>query len=118
MLAGSTVWGTSLALFGIAPNPWVGLACLTVAGIADTLSVVSRGTIIQTHTPNELLGRVTAAEQIVGQAGPDVGNLRAGLVANFSSGWLSLLSGGLLCVAAVALVGVSTPELRAAASTE
>ena len=112
MLAGSTLWGVSLALFGISPNPWLGLACLVVAGVADTLAVVSRSTIVQTHTPDELLGRVTAAEQMVGQAGPDLGNLRGGLVAHFSSGAVSLLSGGVLCVAAVVLAGMSTPEFR------
>ena len=36
---------------------------------------------IQLHTPDELLGRVAAPEQILGQAGPDLGNLRARLVA-------------------------------------
>ena len=41
MLAGSTGWGVSLALFGVAPNAWLGLACLVFAGAADTVAVVS-----------------------------------------------------------------------------
>jgi hypothetical protein len=65
-----------------------------------------------------MLGRVAAAEQIVGQAGPDVGNLRGGLVAGATSGTFSLVSGGLLCVAAVALVGATTPRLRTASVHE
>jgi MFS family permease len=112
MLAGSIGWGASLALFGISSNPWVGLGFLVLAGVADTVSVVSRGAIIQLRTPDSLLGRVAAAEQIVGQAGPDVGNLRAGLVAGATSGAVSLLSGGVLCVLVVALVGATTPRLR------
>lgn len=112
MLCGSAVWGAAIALFGISPNPWVGLALLALAGAADTVAVVSRGTIVQLHTPNELLGRVVAAEQIVGQAGPDIGNLRGGLVAGMTSGVTALVSGGLLCVAAVAVIGATTRDVR------
>ncbi|SEB31982.1 Predicted arabinose efflux permease, MFS family [Amycolatopsis tolypomycina] len=112
MLAGSAAWGAALAAFGLIPNPWLGLACLVVAGAADTVSVVSRSALVQLATPDALLGRVAAAEQIVGQAGPDVGNLRGGLVAGVTSGTFALVSGGVLGVLAVALVGAATPGLR------
>ncbi|MEU4155088.1 MFS transporter [Actinoplanes sp. NPDC026670] len=112
MLAGALTWGVALALFGVAPNAWAGLALLAVAGAADTVAVVARSTVVQRHTPDEFLGRAAAAEQIVGQAGPDVGNLRAGLVAAGSSATAALVSGGLLCVAAVAAIAARTPELR------
>lgn len=115
MLLGASIWGVALAAFGLMTNPWAGLGCLALAGAADACSVVSRSTIIQTHTPDALLGRVSAAEQIVGQAGPNLGNLRGGLVAGWTSGATSLFTGGLLCVLAVAGVGASTPELRAGA---
>ncbi len=112
MLAGSGTWGIALTCFGLAPNRWVALAFLVLAGAADTVAVVSRSTIVQLHTPDDLLGRVAAAEQIVGQAGPDLGNMRGGLVADATSGRTALAAGGLLCVAAVALIGTATPGLR------
>ncbi|MFK0294362.1 MFS transporter [Streptomyces sp. NPDC090442] len=112
MLGGSAGWGLALVLFGLAPNRWLALACLVLAGAADTVSVVSRSTIVQSHTPNALLGRVGAAEQTVGQAGPDLGNMRGGVVANATSGTVALVSGGVLCLAAVVTVGVLTPGLR------
>jgi MFS family permease len=112
MLGGSATWGAALTLFGAVPGPWAGLACLFVAGAADTVSVVSRSTVVRTHTPSGLLGRAGAAEQIVGQAGPDIGNMRAGLVAGATSGAVALVSGGLLCLAAVAAVAATTPDLR------
>ncbi|WP_043262359.1 MFS transporter [Streptomyces sp. e14] len=112
MLGGSATWGAALTLFGMSSEPWAGLAFLVVAGAADTVSVVSRGTVVQTHTPHELLGRVGAAEQIVGQAGPDIGNLRGGLVADATSSAAALVGGGLLCLAAVAAVGATTADLR------
>ncbi|MGW3995804.1 MFS transporter [Amycolatopsis sp. NPDC004772] len=112
MLAGSALWGAALTGFGLAPDRWLGLACLVLAGAADTVSVVSRSALVQLATPDALLGRVAAAEQIVGQAGPDVGNLRGGLVASAVSGTFALVSGGVLGVLAVVLVGAVTPGLR------
>ncbi|MER0477572.1 MFS transporter [Streptomyces sp. Edi2] len=112
MLGGSATWGAALTLFGMSPGPWAALVFLVIAGAADTVSVVSRSTVVQMHTPHELLGRVSAAEQIVGQAGPDIGNMRGGLVADASSGATALVSGGLLCLGAVAVVGATTADLR------
>lgn len=116
MLGGSATWGAALTLFGLSPDPWAGLTFLVIAGAADTVSVVSRGTVVQMHTPHELLGRVSAAEQIVGQAGPDIGNLRGGLVADATSGGAALVSGGLLCLGAVVVVGATTADLRSSSA--
>ena len=51
---------------------------LAVAGAADTCTVVFRGTIVQTVTPDQLRGRVLAADYIVGAGGGQLGNLEAG----------------------------------------
>jgi len=112
MLLGSTVWGASLLMLGLVSNAWLALGCLALAGAADTLAVVSRSTVVQLNTPNEMLGRVAAAEQIAGQAGPELGNLRAGLTAAATSGSVALVSGGVLCLAAIAAIVVKTPQLR------
>ncbi|MFE3163334.1 MFS transporter [Streptomyces sp. NPDC059224] len=116
MLGGSATWGAALTLFGFSTNPWAGLTFLVIAGAADTVSVVSRSTVVQIHTPHELLGRVSAAEQIVGQAGPDIGNMRGGLVADATSGAAALVSGGLLCLGAVVVVGATTADLRSSSA--
>lgn len=111
MLVGSSTWGVSLAAFGIAPNRWLALGFLVLAGAADTAAVVSRSTIVQLHTPDALMGRVTAAEQIVGQACPGLGNMRGGLVAGVTSGTVALVGGGLSCLFVVALLAATTPGL-------
>jgi hypothetical protein len=112
MLVGATAWGGALTAFAFASSPWVGLGFLAVAGAADTVSVVARSTVVQLNTPDALLGRVAAAEQMVGQGGPEVGNLRGGLVAAATTGTVALASGGLACVAIVMLIGLVTPGLR------
>ncbi|MFI6035551.1 MFS transporter [Streptomyces sp. NPDC051315] len=118
MLCASGTWGAALALFGVMTNAWAGLGMLVLAGAADAVAVLSRTTIVQTRTPDALLGRVTAAETIVGQAGPHLGNLRAGVVAGWSSGAMALITGGLLCLLAVTGVTATTPELRGRAAAE
>ncbi|HEX6354666.1 MFS transporter [Actinophytocola sp.] len=112
MIVGAVSWGGALTLFAFAPNPWLGLGFLVLAGAADTVSVIARSTVVQLNTPDELMGRVAAAEQIVGQGGPEVGNLRGGLVAAATTGTVALASGGIACVLAVVLVAVVTPGLR------
>ncbi|WP_202125044.1 hypothetical protein [Actinomadura physcomitrii] len=88
------------------------LAHLPHVGVAVSSAIVDPPGVVQLGTPAELLGRVGAAEQIVGQAGPDLGNLRAGLVADATSGTVAAVSGGLLCLGAVAAVAAATPSLR------
>ncbi|WP_367322923.1 MFS transporter [Streptomyces sp. HUAS ZL42] len=117
MLCAAATWGVALALFGLTTSAWAGLGMLVLAGAVDAVAVLSRTTIVQTHTPDALLGRVTAAETVVGQAGPHLGNLRAGVVAGWTSGATALVTGGVLCLLAVTGVAVTTPELRGGAAT-
>lgn len=112
MVVGAITWGAALTAFALAADPWLGLAFLVVAGAADTMTVVARSTIVQLNTPDAMLGRVSAAEQIVGRGGPEIGNLRGGLVAAATSGTAALVSGGLACIALVMLVSAVTPGLR------
>ena len=107
MVGAAACWGAALAAFGLVTSPWLGLLMLVVAGAADTVSVVSRGTLIQLATPDELRGRISSIELIVGISGPDLGNVRAGAVAQATSASFALVSGGLACLVALA-VSVAT----------
>ncbi|GAA4003532.1 MFS transporter [Allokutzneria multivorans] len=112
MLAAAGVWGVGLAGFGLAQPLWLGIACLVIAGAADTISVISRGAIVQIATPDAFRGRVGAVEHIIGVSGPDVGNFRGGLVAGVSSPAFALVSGGALCVVGVAHLAGRNKALR------
>ncbi|TQM44090.1 MFS transporter [Pseudonocardia cypriaca] len=112
MLAAAGLWGVALAGFGMAPNPWLALGCLAVAGAADTISVISRGALVQLVTPDAYRGRVTAVEDVVGMAGPYLGNFRAGLVAGATTAGVAAVTGGLMCVVGIAAVAAWTPALR------
>ncbi|MET0866103.1 MAG: MFS transporter [Nakamurella sp.] len=111
-LVAAAVWGVALAGFGLAGPLWLALGCLVLAGAADTVSVISRGAVVQLDTAERYRGRVSSVEQIVGTGGPELGNVRGGLLAAMTSASVALAAGGLLCVAAVALITATNPTLR------
>ena len=112
MLVASAVWGLALAVFGVVDGLLPTMLALAVAGAADTVAVVSRGTITQLATPDSYRGRISSFEGVVGVSGPDVGNVRAGLVAGWTSTEVALTLGGLMCVAGVAAVAWRNPSVR------
>jgi predicted MFS family arabinose efflux permease len=112
MLLAAGVWGVALAGFGMAPSLWPALGCLAIAGAADTISVISRGALVQLATPDAYRGRVSAVEDVVGMAGPYLGNFRAGLVAGATTAGVAAVAGGLMCVLGVVVVAATNHALR------
>jgi MFS family permease len=109
MLCAVSVWGAAFAGFAVVPTFWLTLSLLAVAGAADTFTVVFRGTIVQQSTPDELRGRVTAADYIVGAGGGQIGNLEAGALGSLTSPAISALSGGLATIAGAVVIGLALP---------
>jgi hypothetical protein len=104
-------WGVAIALFGVATWLPLGLLLLAIAGAADVISAVFRGTILQLHVPDRLRGRLQALNIAVVTGGPRVGDLEAGAVATATSAQISVATGGLACVAGVAILARILPEL-------
>jgi len=93
------VWGVGITAFGlVGENLWLGLAFLALAGAADVISAVFRGTILQLTVPDVLRGRLSAINILVVTGGPRLGDLEAGLVAAAFTPQVSVVSGGILCV--------------------
>jgi MFS family permease len=105
-------WGAAMAVVGLAPDVYVALACLAVAGGADECSAVFRDTMWKQSIPDHLRGRMAGIELLSYAAGPPAGQLRSGAVAAVTSVRFSLTSGGLACVAAVAGVVALLPAFR------
>ncbi|GGX08866.1 MFS transporter [Streptomyces malachitofuscus] len=112
-LSAAAVWGLALACFGLAGPLWLALGCLAVAGAADTVSVVTRGALVQLETPDAYRGRVSSVEHVIGVAGPELGNFRGGVLASATSASFSLVFGGLSAVLAIAVVAAANAPLRA-----
>ncbi|MGH8861927.1 MAG: MFS transporter [Jatrophihabitantaceae bacterium] len=111
VLVAGGVWGAALAGFGMADSLVATMAFLVLAGIADVTSVVLRSTIIQVATPDAYRGRINAAEIMVGGNIPQVGNFRAGAVAQWTSPNVSAASGGIAAVVGAVLVALAHPAL-------
>jgi MFS family permease len=109
MLAAVAVWGAAFAGFAVAPGLWLTLSLLAVAGAADAFTVVFRGAIVAAATPDQLRGRVMAADYVVGAGGAQLGNLEAGALASLTSPVLSAMAGGLATVAAAVLIALALP---------
>ncbi|MHB1595434.1 MAG: MFS transporter [Streptosporangiaceae bacterium] len=109
MLVSASVWGAAFAGFALAPDMWLALGLLAVAGAADTFTVVFRSAIVQTVTPDRLRGRVTAVDFVVGAGGGELGSLEAGAVGSLATPTVSALSGGLATVAGVVAIGLALP---------
>ena len=109
MLCTVAVWGAAFAGFAVASSLWLTLTMLAVAGAADTFTVVFRGAIVNTMTPDQLRGRVLAADYVVGAGGPQLGNLEAGALGSLTSPTISALTGGLLTVAGTVIIGLALP---------
>ena len=99
----AAVWGIAIVLVGLAPSLPLAVVYLALAGAADSVSGVFRGTIWNETIPSELRGRLAGVEMISYLSGPLLGNARAGWVASISSNTISVVSGGVTCVAAVLL---------------
>ncbi len=109
MLWAVAIWGAAFAGFAVVSSLWLTLGMLAVAGAADTFTVVFRGTIVQMATPDELRGRVSAADYVVGSGGAQIGELESGALGSLTSPVISALSGGLVTLAGVVVIGLALP---------
>jgi len=112
VVAAVVAWGAAITVFGLVPWLPLALALLAAAGAADVISEVFRSTLLQLAAPDGLRGRVSALWLAQVSASPRIGDAEAGTVAAVSTPQISVISGGLACIAgAVALVWL-IPGLR------
>ncbi|MGE7433973.1 MFS transporter [Kitasatospora sp. NPDC001175] len=109
ILAAVAAWGLSIAAFGLVHNLWLGLALLAAAGCADTISMIFRNTMMQVAAPDEMRGRLQGIFIVVVAGGPRLGDFESGTVASLTSPAVSVITGGLACLAAVLFLAARRP---------
>jgi MFS family permease len=102
-------WGAGIVVFGLAPGLGLALAGLVLAGGADMVSGIFRTTIWNQTIPDHLRGRLAGIEQVSYSTGPLLGNVESGVVASLASLRASIVSGGVLCIAGVAVAALALP---------
>ena len=105
-------YGAATVVFGLSARFWLTLLCLACVGAADTVSTVIRNIIRQLETPDELRGRMTGVNMMFFMGGPQLGELEAGVVAQFFGATLSVVTGGIGCLLATAVVARREGRLR------
>ena len=103
-------WGLAITVFGLTASFALALTMLALAGAADVVSAIFRGTIIQLAAPDALRGRMSSMHTAVVAGGPRLGDLEAGLVAELTSVRFSVVSGGLACVLGALAIARFAPE--------
>ncbi len=104
-------WGFAMALFGLVHTVWFGLLCLAIAGAMDVISTVLRNVLLQGAITDEFRTRVSAIQMAVVTGGPRLGDAESGIVASLFTTEISIVSGGLACIAGVFALSKWRPEL-------
>ncbi len=107
VLLGVTFYSLCTVVFGLSGTFLLSVAMLGGLGAGDAVSQVLRGTIVQLLTPDDMRGRVTAVNSVFTSSGPQLGQFRAGVVAELWGAEAAVLSGAfatLLLVAGLAAI--------------
>jgi MFS family permease len=112
LLTAVSIYGTATVVFGLSRSFWLTFFCLAVTGASDTVSTIIRNVIRQLETPDHLRGRMTGVNMVFFMGGPQLGELEAGVVANWFGAPISVITGGLGCLLATASISATTPAIR------
>ena len=112
MLVSVVFYGVATAIFGLATNFGLAMLALMVVGAGDTVSAIIRRTTRQIQTPDYMRGRMTGINQIFFMGGPQLGEVEAGLAAQFFGAPFAVFTGGILCLFGVGWINRRWPELR------
>jgi MFS family permease len=111
VLGSVAVFGAATVAFGLSRIFWVSLIALAITGAADTVSTILRQTIRQLATPDQLRGRMTSINMMFFMGGPQLGELEAGTLAVLIGAQLSVVTGGVGCLVAVAIAMFASKAL-------
>jgi MFS family permease len=112
MLSAAAMFGLATIVFGASTSLWLTFAALILVGGAHTMSAIMRNTIRQILTPDRLRGRIVSISFIFIQGGPQLGEIESGLVAQWMTTPISIVTGGIGCILAVGIIALAWPQLR------
>ena len=76
------IFGLCWIMFALSRWFWLSLALLFISGMVDNVSVVIRSTLLTLRTPPNLLGRVSAVNQIFIGSSNEIGSFESGVAAH------------------------------------
>ena len=95
MFVSVAVYGVAIVAFGLSRDFTLSMIALAVSGGADMVSVVIRQTLVQLDTPDDMRGRVSAVNGTFIGASNELGEFRAGTVAQWLGPIGAVVVGGI-----------------------
>jgi MFS family permease len=105
-------FGICILAFASSTVFWVSFSLLLLAGAFDAVSVVVRHTILQLETPEEMKGRVAAANTMFISSSNELGAVESGVAARLIGTVPSVYFGGAVTLLVVAVIAIRNPALR------
>jgi MFS family permease len=112
LLACVAGFGVCMILFALSRNFWISLFLLATSGAFDCVSVIIRGTLLQTLTPENMKGRVSAVNNIFIGSSNEIGMFESGVAAKALGTVPSVMLGGFLTLGVVGITGWLSKSLR------
>lgn len=106
------VYGAATLAFGLSENVVLSFALLVLVGGSDMVNTVIRQTFVQVNTPDEMRGRVAAVSSVSVMTGSQLGQFRAGIMADWFGAVGSVVIGGAVVVVMVGIWTGLFPALR------
>jgi MFS family permease len=104
-------FGLATIAFGVSTNPWMAGLFLLLTGALDNVSVVVRGTLVQSLTPDAMRGRVSAVNAVFVGTSNELGAFESGITAAWFGPVWSVVGGGIGTLLVVLLVMLRWPEV-------
>ena len=105
-------FGVATIVFGMSRDALLSFTLLALTGALDNISIVVRGTIVHTLTPDEMRGRVSAVNSIFIVSSNELGAFESGLTAAWFGPIISVVGGGIGTLLVVLAVMFRWPEVR------
>ncbi|MGW3567107.1 MFS transporter [Streptomyces sp. NPDC000941] len=110
--AAVVVWGLAITGFGLSGGLWWAAAFLAVAGVADMVSMVFRGAILQSAATDDMRGRMQGIFTVVVAGGPRLADLLHGTAGSLFGPRVAVTAGGLLVVVIMLALTAAVPSFR------
>jgi MFS family permease len=105
-------FGVCIIVFGISKLFWLSFGVLLLSGILDGVSVVTRGTIMQLKTPDNMRGRVMSVNSMFINSSNELGQFESGIMARLLGVVPSVVFGGCMTLMVVVFTWFRAPSLR------